>query len=346
MKKAMLILGIAVVFSLGLYVQVMAADFKVTLRYTDQNPEAGLPSQTATLPLLLKITEATEGKVQFETYFSSTLTNARDTWDSITKGIANAGWVSLPHYPGKVPLTDVMGLPGLPYRTGADRAGAMWLAYEKYPEMQAEYEKGGLKPLIFFSTDPYSLMTKKPVRNLNDLKSMKIRTLGGPATQQMKLLGGVPILQPMPDVYISLQKGVLDGISTAAEAIVTWRFFEVAGYITPAPLPGSYLSIAMSDKQWKTFPAEVQAQIMSVCGYEGSRWYSDKFFDNFVPMVTTVAEENGKKVEYIELAPEEWEKWVELSKPAVDSWIEANSAKGLGEVSQKIYNDMMNNFKN
>lgn len=345
MKKVFLFLSIAAILSLGLYAQAMA-EFSVTLRYTDQNPEGGLPSQTATIPLLQKITDATEGKVKFETYFSSTLTNARDTWDSITKGIANLGWVSLPHYPGKVPLTDVMGLPGLPYPSGADRAGAMWLAYEKYPEMQAEYAKGGLRPLIFFSTDPYSLITKKPVENLNDLKGLKIRTLGGPATRQMRLLGAVPILQPMPDVYISLQKGVLDGVSTAAEAIVTWRFFEVAQCITTAPLPGSYLTIAMSEKKWHTIPADIQEQIMSVCGYEGSRWYSAMFFDNFVAMVAPVAEENGKKVQYYELGAEEWEKWVALSKPAVDEWVTANAEKGLGEVSQKIYEDMMNKFKN
>lgn len=344
MKQNLLALATAVCLSLALSAACAAQEYKITLRYTDQNPEAGTPSQTATLPLLQKITEATNDKVTFETYFSSTLTNARDTWDSITKGVANLGWVSLPHYPGKVPLTDVMGLPGLPYNTGADRGGAMWKAYEKYPELQAEYQKGGLKPLIFFSTDPYSLLTvKRPVQSLEDLRGMKIRTLGGPATRQMRLLGGSPILQPMPDVYISLQKGVLDGISTAHEAIVTWRFYEVALYVTPAPLPGSYLTIATSDKLWKTIPTDVQEQIMSVCGYEGSRWYSAMFFDNFVSMVPEVAAQNGKKIEYFKLSDEEWARWMEISKPVAEEWIETNAAKGLGEVSRKIYEDMMNN---
>lgn len=342
MKKIFVLFCIAVVLSLGLGTAT-AAEFKVKLRYTDQNPEAGLPSQQATLPLLQKITEATNGAVTIETYFSSTLTNARDTWDSITKGIADMGWVSLPHYPGRVPLMDVMGVPGLPYPTGADRGGAMWQIYEKFPEMQDEFKKGGLRPLIFFSTDPYSLLTvKKPVTSLDDVKGLKIRTLGGPATTQMKMLGAVPILQAMPDVYISLQKGVLDGISTSAEAIVTWRFFEVSDHLTTAPFPGSFLTIPVAEKKWQTFPAEIQEQIMSVCGYEGSRWYSEMFFDKFVEMVPVVSAEAGHPMQYHTLSEAEWDKWVEVSKPAVDEWIQANEKKGLGEISVKIYETLMN----
>lgn len=345
MKRNMIMLVIACVLCAVLCTPAMA-DYKLKLRYTDQNPETGQPSQLATLPLLQKITDATDGKVVFETYFGSTLNNARDAWDSVVNGIANVGWISLPHYPGKVPLTDVMGLPGLPYKTGADRGGAMWLAYEKYPELQAEYKKGGIRPLVFFSTDPYALFSKKPITNLNDLKGLKIRTLGGPATTQMRLLGGVPISQAMPDVYVSLQKGVLDGISTSAEAIVTWRFYEVAGHITRAPLPGSYLAIAISEKVWQTIPSEVQDEMMSVCGYEGSRWYSAMFFDNFVEMVPEAAAKFNKTIEYHDLSPEEWAKWVAISRPAVDEWIKANTSRGLGDVSQKIYADMMAEFKN
>jgi TRAP-type transport system periplasmic protein len=37
---------------------------------------------------------------------------------------------------------------------------------------------------------------------------------GGPPTDMIKALGAVPLLIPMTDIYISLQKGVIDGMGT------------------------------------------------------------------------------------------------------------------------------------
>jgi TRAP-type C4-dicarboxylate transport system substrate-binding protein len=60
---------------------------------------------------------------------------------------------------------------------------------------------------------------EKPVSTLDDIKGLKIRMSGGPPTDMMKALGGVPMLIPMPDNYISLQKGVIDGMGAPWEAI-------------------------------------------------------------------------------------------------------------------------------
>ena len=69
-----------------------------------------------------------------------------------------------------------------------------------------------VKVLLFYTSEPYTLITRnKPVKSIEDIKGMKIRMTGGPPTDMMKLLGGVPMLIPMPDSYISLQKGVIDG---------------------------------------------------------------------------------------------------------------------------------------
>lgn len=320
---------------------LQAATYK--LRYADQNPESGTAAQNATMPWLKNIEEATNNEVSIETYFGETLLKARDSWDAIKTGVADIGWMSIAYWPGRAPMSDAFGLPGLKYKTAADLSGAMWKAYEKYPEMQAEYIKGGIRPLIFFCTEPYSLFTtKKQVKTLEDLKGLKIRALGGAPTTQMKALGAVPLSIPMPDNYISLQKGVIDGLGAPAEAVVNWRFFEVVRFCTEAPLPVAYHMMGVGEKQWQKLPAEVQAQIMTVCGYEGSRWYSERYFTNFIEYLPEVLRNNNKTINFYTLPPDEAARWIEASSSAFDEYYNYVDGKGVGAPARALVDDLMN----
>lgn len=341
MKKS-LVLSVLICFCIITFCgQAGAATYN--LRYVDQNPETGEAAQRGTLPLLKKIEEATNGEVAIETYFGETLMKAKDTWDGLKNGLADIGWMTMAYWPGKTPISDAFGLPGLPYKTPPEYAGAMWKAYEKYPEMQAEYVKGGIRPLIFFSSEPYALCTiKKQVKLLEDIKGLKIRVLGGAPTTQMKALGAVPLSIPMPDNYISLQKGVMDGAGFADEGIAIWRFYEVIKYKTYAPLPVAYFTVCISEKQWKKMPQEIQDQIMSVCGYEGSQWYSEEYFSYFMTSLPETMAKNGYSMEYYTLPEEERARWVEASKPAYDEYYEFTNKKGVGETAKQLVEDLVN----
>lgn len=315
----------------------------IRLRYVDHNPEAGATTVKGTTPLLESIVEATNGAVEIKTYYGETLMKARDTWDGLKNNLADIGWMALSYWPGRTPMTDAFGLPGLPYDNAPDYAEAMWNAYEKYPEMQQEYASGGIRPLIFFSSDPYSVWTtKKQVKVMEDLEGMKIRVLGGAPTTQMKALGGTPVSIPMPDNYISLQKGVIDGAALADEALVVWRFYEVLKYRTYAPLPVAYFTICVGEKQWQKLPQEIQEQIMSVCGNEGSRRYSAEGFSSFSEELSDAMAKGGYSIETYTLPEEERERWIKTSQPAFDDYMKFAIDRGVGESAQKLVNDLMN----
>lgn len=341
MKKSFLLLISLCLIFIFIETNALAATYK--LRYVDQNPETGEAAQRGTIPYLKKIEEATNGAVSVETYFGETLMKAKDTWDGLKNGLADIGWMAMAYWPGKTPMTDAFGLPGLPYNTPPEYGGAMWKAYEKYPEMQQEYIKGGIRPLIFFSSEPYKLCTtKKQIKTLEDLKGLKIRVLGGAPTTQMKALGASPLAIPMPDNYISLQKGVMDGMGVAAEGIAIWRFYEVLKYSTTAPLPVSYFTICMSEKQWKKLPDEVQQQIMSVSGYEGSKWYSEQYFSHFLTSLPETMSKNGFSMESYTLPDAEYERWVKASQPAYDEYYEFTQKKGIGDAAKSLTQDLLN----
>ena len=128
-------------------------------------------------------------------------------------------------------------------------------------------------------SSPNLLVSKKQVRTLEDFKGLKVRVLGGPPTEMAKALGAVPTLIPMPDVYQSLDKGVVDGAAAPWEAVQGFRLYEVAKNYTIAPFYVAYFSVCANKQKWQSLPKDVRDAIMSVSGLPGAKFWGKNFFD-------------------------------------------------------------------
>jgi len=318
------ILSIVLIFAVT---SVVAAK-TITLSFANQNPDTSWSGMHAIGPWAKQVEEATQGKVKIQIYYSQTLCKGKDTWDATKSGIADIGWCFHGYWPGLTPLADVISLPALPFQTAEKGSEVLWKLYEKYPEIQKEFADN--KVLLLYTSNPYILITtKKQVKTLDDIKGMKIRMSGGPPTDMMKALGGVPMLIPMPDNYISLQKGVIDGMGAPWEAIHGFRLYEVVDYYTNTPFPAVYFSISMNKRKWDKLGQEIQDAIMSVSGLEGSRFWGRNFFDTAREGVMERATAAGKKIEVVDLSASERERWLELGgKPIWDQWVKNMEAKG------------------
>jgi TRAP-type C4-dicarboxylate transport system substrate-binding protein len=198
----------------------------IKLRMASQNPETSWGHTSAVAPWAEQVNKATNGQVEVQVYAGQTLCKGNDTWEATKAGIADIGWCFHGYWPGLTPLADVVSLPALPFKTAEEGSELFWKLYEKFPAIQQEF--ADVKVLCLYTSDPYLLITRdKQVKTLEDLKGLKIRAAGGPPTDQIKALGGVPMLIPMPDNYLSLQKGVIDGMGAPWEAIQGFRLQEL-----------------------------------------------------------------------------------------------------------------------
>src|SRR3954447_2655693 len=213
-----------IALSLGGAGAASAQEIKLTL--ADQNSPTGWGPAHALAPWVKQVEEATKGRVKLEVFPSQTLIKGIDMWKGIRSGIADIGWCVHGYWPEQTPLSDVMSLPFLPLTTAEKGSEVLWKLYEKFPSMQKEF--GEIQPLVLHTSSANLLVSKKPVKTLEDLKGIKVRVLGGPPTEMAKALGSVPTLIPMPDVYQSLDKGVVDGAAALWEAIHAFRLYEVA----------------------------------------------------------------------------------------------------------------------
>jgi TRAP-type C4-dicarboxylate transport system substrate-binding protein len=305
-----------------------------TLSLTDQNSEIGWGPVHALQPWVKQVEEAAKGALKIKIYPSQTLSKGVDNWKAVKNGIADIGWCFHGYWPGMTTLADVISLPALPFTTAEKGSEVLWKLYEKFPQIQTQFKDNHV--LLLYTSNPYLLITtKKQVKTLEDIKGLKIRMTGGPPTDQMKALGGVPMSIPMPDNYISLQKGVIDGMGAPWEAIHGFRLYEVVKYYTETPFPAVYFSIAMNKAKWNSLPKEIQDAMTSVSGLQGSKFWGRNFFDTAKEGVYEKAKEGGFNIDYYVLPDEEKARWLEVGgKPIWAKWVEKMKKDGHPEAQE------------
>lgn len=301
----------------------------IKLKYADQNAETGWVGAEAANPWLDMVQEATGGRVQIERFFGQTLFPGKDTWESLKAGIADLAWCMHQYWGNLTPLAEVGTLPFMPFES-AEQAGAVtWQLYTEFPSIAEQFSDN--HPVALWTSTPYWLLTTdKAVRTPEDVKGLKIRAVGGPPTQLIEALGGVAVSMPMPDTYQALQTGTLDGILTNWESLYSFRHYEVGKYLTLVPFCTGLFGISFNNASWDALPDDVKAQIETVSGMEGSKFWGKNMFDTAAAAVSQKAEEGGYELEYITFTPEEIETvWkAPYGAPLWEAWVTAMEAAG------------------
>jgi TRAP-type C4-dicarboxylate transport system substrate-binding protein len=320
----------------------LAQVIKLTL--ADQNSETGWGPVNALKPWVKKVEEATKNRVKIDIFYSQTLAKGPDIWNAVKTGVADMGWCFHGYWADMTPLSDAITLPGLPFKTAEKGSEVLWKLHEKFPSIQGEYKDVHVFQL--WTSHPYFLITtKKQVKTMEDIKGLKIRVTGGPPTEQMKALGAVPTPMPMPDTYLAMDKGVIDGMGAPWEAIHGFRLYEVAKYYTMVPLSAVYFSMSMNKQKWESLPKDIQQAITSVSGLEAAKFWGRNFFDTAEQgVMERVKAGNHQMVKYVP-PPAELERWQKTAgEPLWKDWVKRMEAKGRPD-AQKVLDETLRLLK-
>ena len=171
-----------------------------------------------------EIEKRTNGAVKITMFPGGTLTPADKCYDGVVKGISDIGMSVLGYTRGRFPLTEVIDLP-LGYKNGLAATKLINIYYNKFKP--AEFND--VKVMYFHAHGPGILNTKTPVKNLDDLKGMKI-VCHGLSAKVVGAFGGTPVAMPMPERYDALQKGVAEGAGEphrSPQRLETWRGHQI-----------------------------------------------------------------------------------------------------------------------
>jgi TRAP-type C4-dicarboxylate transport system substrate-binding protein len=140
----------------------------------------------------------------------------------------------------------------------------------------------------------------------------------------------------MPDTYLSLDKGVIDGMGAPWEAIQGFRLYEIVKYYTIVPLPAVYFSMAVNKQKWESLPKDIQQAITSVSGLEAAKFWGKNWFDTAEEEVAELVKKGGYQMVKYTPPPQELERWTKMSEPLWKEWVQKMESKGRPEAQQVL----------
>lgn len=229
-----------------------------TLRFSHFWPATSSINKEVFEPWAEKVEAESNGRLKVELYPSATLSKPGVTYESAVKGTVDIGSQAHGYTNGRFPLTQIAELPGL--SSTATQMGCILQTLYEDGTLAAEHEDSHI--LFMYGAGPGALhTTNKLIKTPEDMKGMRIRRPSAVAGDIIESMGASPVGLPANDMYTSLQRGVVDGLSFPWEAVTTFKIDEVTKYHTNIPFYSSGLMVAMNKDAYNRLPDDLKQVI-------------------------------------------------------------------------------------
>jgi len=307
----------------------------ITLKFNDWGPPGigigELHQQAAQM-----IEEKTDGKVKVECYFSQSLLAYPDTYTGVSEGIADITLYVVGATPGVHKLNEIFGLPFTGDIPDMKAGAAIYQQLlEDYPEFDEENATMNTKWLSIRVMPPNQLhLINKPVKNIEDIKGMKMITGVGPIADMVNANGASAMQLGPPDWSTSLERGLAEAQITHWAAVHDFQLTELFKYHTHFGGAGAGLvpiGFLINLNTWNKLTSDEQEVIMEV--YD---WVNEESLKYDIDLIETAVDEAKAMGHTVtELTPQEIDAWAGAVAPYIEQYLEETEAKGWP--ARKIY---------
>ncbi len=230
--KSLSILAVAVFAIVSISGTAVAAK---TIKLHHLNKDDPFDNPTGAMATVFKslVESGTNGSLKVQTFPNGQLGKDKDVLQQVKAGVIESGIHSVGGFASVYPLIGVLDIPfAFPNIS---------VTYEVFDgpfgrKMAADIEKKtGMHVLGFGDSGGFFHITnsKRPIRSPEDMKGLKIRTMGLDTHKAIiSALGGQPAAIAWSEVYTALQTGVADGQMNPIPIIAFAKFQEVQKYLT------------------------------------------------------------------------------------------------------------------
>jgi tripartite ATP-independent transporter DctP family solute receptor len=198
----------------------VGANAQTVLKATDVHP-AGYPNVVAIENLGKKLEAATNGRYKLQMFPAGVLGGEKEMVEQTQVGAIQIARISLGVLGPVVPDVNVFNMPFV-FRDQAHMRTVIDgpIGDELLGKITASPAR--LVALGWMDSGSRSLYTKKPVRQMSDLKGQKIRMMGNPLfVDTMNAMGGNGVSMGHTEVFGALQTGVVDGAENNPPTLFT-----------------------------------------------------------------------------------------------------------------------------
>jgi len=195
-------------------------------------------------------------------------------------------------------------------------------------KMEPSFEGTGLHLGAMFPTVFRYMSSSKEVRDIEDFKGIKIRTMENPYHMAYwNALGATATPLAFSELYVALQQGLVHAQENPLDIFMSSKFYEQQYYVINTKHIVFIATILMNKEQWDALPPEYQT-IMNECFADASVYGSTN--------AKKVEDENRQKiieagVEIIELDESTLAAMVEKAAPVYDMIREAVGSELVDE---------------
>ena len=261
----------------------------------------------------------TNGNFTIKIHYGGTISPPKENLDGISLGAFEMANFCTSYHPGKNPVGTVLDLPFLPLKSW-DVLVATHHDFSQHPLWANELARWNAMPVFSGVLPQYEFMgVGEPPRKLSDWKDMRVRALGG-IGDAMRKLGSVPTTVPAPEVYTSLERGVVQAASFPySYTFGAYRIHEIGSWFTEGLQPGTvHCPIIMNGDAFNSLPAEYQNLIQSSSGvaYDALKAAYAEADKKWIPIYK-------ERMEVITYTPEQSAEFEKLAaKPVWNEWVE------------------------
>ncbi|MGE0851575.1 MAG: TRAP transporter substrate-binding protein [Hyphomicrobiaceae bacterium] len=247
-------------------------------------------------------------------------------YDQARDGVVDIVWTLPGSTAGRFPSTEAFELPFIAARRGIVNARAS----QEYANANLAKETADIKLLSYWSHDHGLIHATKPVKTMDDLKGLKLRSPTRLAGEALKALGATAVPMPIPQVPESLAQRVIDGCVVPWEVVPAIKLQELVKNHTEIPgSPTLYTAsffLAMNKAKFESLPADLKEIIDKNSGMKFAE-LAGNMWDSAGAIVLDMVKKRGNTLNTI--SEDEKAKWIKATQPVVDAWVAQMKDKGL-----------------
>jgi len=227
------LVGVVALIALCALGGVALSQQKLVLKASDVHP-AGYPTVVAVENLGKKLEKATNGRLSVQMFAAMQLGGEKEAIEQAQVGAIQIARVSVGALGPVIDDLNVFNLPFLFRNTAHMQKVIDGPIGQELLDKVTNNRNAALVGLAWMDAGARSLYdTKKPIRNIADLKGLKVRVMGNPMfVDMMNALGGNGVAMGYDQVFSALQTGVVDGAENNPPSFVFDNHYQVAKYYT------------------------------------------------------------------------------------------------------------------
>lgn len=200
-----------------------------TLKASDTHP-AGYPTVVAVEKMGEKLSKETGGKLKIQMFSGGVLGSETEVVEQAQLGAIQLARISLGVVGPVVPDVNAFNLPYV-FRDEAHMRKIIDGPIGQEILDKVTNSNFNLVALGWMDGGTRSMYTKKPVRNMADLKGMKIRTISNPVLlDTMNAMGANGIALSTGEVFTGLQTGVIDGAENNPPTLLSHNHYQITKF--------------------------------------------------------------------------------------------------------------------